>query len=648
MTPTGSKSCAAGLASLELLSLTNRSLFIFSVSPTDIVHNFPVRIVLHAFLCLRFLPLMFWVLVACLGAARADTAVSGAITANTVWATAGSPYVLNGDVTISNQALLTLEAGTQVRMGPGANLIVDHGAIRAIGRSDLPVVITSVKEGGASSPAPGDWGRIIFRDGTDDAATRLDWVRVRFGLGLKIEAASPTLNNVAIDYQAGPALEIDLASSPVGSGLSAEGNSINGILTPAGEVSGELKWGLRGIPYVVASGELSIGAKPRLVSVAPSTIEQGSATLVTLSGVRLQGLSNVGFDKPGLDASVQPGITATQAQMLVTAGVNVPIGLASITAMTDAGEIRLANAITVKRKEPKLVSVSPASVYTRQAAQTLDITGQDISPSSAVELDGVPLVTQYLSATHLQAILPTQTAAASRVLRLRTPDPDAPDVPMFSNALTVVVQVPPLVSLKGATEYGAPANAVTEFTINQPAVTAVGDYLLLLVYRRVAVGVPAGYTLLAEVANNSAYQWVSVYGKSADVAGAAAQRITLASASPRVGASILTLRASGATPVLYGPWKQLIPGQASAHSVPAATSPVAGLAVAVNHEGFALIDGTTSFYANSPYIPARVGTAVQNRFAVATRNVSQGTALAGSVTTCCNSDGGDMVFVLGW
>src|SRR2546422_9461198 len=85
-------------------------------------------------------------------ATEAATSVSGPITTDTVWSLAQSPFDVTSDVTVNSGATLTLEAGVAVRLGPGTNLIVNAGALRAIGTSAQPIVITSSADNGSGSP----------------------------------------------------------------------------------------------------------------------------------------------------------------------------------------------------------------------------------------------------------------------------------------------------------------------------------------------------------------------------------------------------------------------------------------------------------------------------------------------------------------
>ena len=198
--------------------------------------------------------------------AQAQTPVSGAIGANTRWTLAGSPYVVNDNLYIQGGATLTIDPGVVVSMGNAVRLQVVSGAVIAVGTASQPIVVQSDKVRQGQTPAAGDWGPWLFSAGTLPTS-RLEHVRLQHGKGMVIEAASPVLNQVEWVAHQGAALTVDLQSSPSGVGLKASGCDLNGIAVPAGDVTGSVKWSLRGIPYVVSTGRLSVGASPALSAV---------------------------------------------------------------------------------------------------------------------------------------------------------------------------------------------------------------------------------------------------------------------------------------------------------------------------------------------------------------------------------------------
>ncbi|WP_147436403.1 hypothetical protein [Acidovorax sp. 106] len=198
--------------------------------------------------------------------------VSGSIAANTRWTAAQSPVTVQGNVTLDQDATLTVDPGVQIRMEPSSSFTVMRGAVRAVGTQDQPIVITSAK----SSPAPGDWGVWRFTEGTRNEQTQWDYVRVEYGSGLVVEKSSPTLNRVSLRFNNGPAVRIDLESSPVGKGLTAEGNLIDAVLVPAGVITGQVSWALAGIPYFVEQGLVEVGLAQMLIEPAEIKVPRNS------------------------------------------------------------------------------------------------------------------------------------------------------------------------------------------------------------------------------------------------------------------------------------------------------------------------------------------------------------------------------------
>lgn len=295
--------------------------------------------------------------------ARAATPVGGPIDVDTVWRAEQSPFDVTGDVAVRNGATLTIEAGVTLYMRSGTNLIVEQGALRALGTAAAPVVITSPRDQGTDTPAPGDWGQLRFLDGTLDTATLLQYTQIRYGKGLVVESASPTLNNVTIAGHAGPAIAVDLRASPTGTGNRALGNTLDGIQVPPGDILGSVNWSLQGVPYVV-TGTLGIGAPPVISAIEPATIEQGAAVDGVMRGTRLSGAESLTFDGTGVTAVVRDGGTDTQVPVTIAAAPAAALGARGALAQVAAGQIRLDGALSVLFPLPpiQLTGVVPTSI----------------------------------------------------------------------------------------------------------------------------------------------------------------------------------------------------------------------------------------------------------------------------------------------
>ncbi|MGF6212185.1 hypothetical protein, partial [Comamonas sp. 4034] len=220
-----------------------------------------------------------WILLAAIlgmQQATAQTVVTGSITGNTTLRAAQSPYSFQGDVIVDNNATLSIEPGVTIQMAAAASFTIKKGALQAVGTPSLPIKITSA----AATPAAGDWRQWRFTTGTNNALTQLSYVTIEYGSGVAIEGSSPVINNTAINHHSGPAITIDLASSPVGTGNTASGNSLNAISVPTGTIRAQVVWGVVGIPYLVQQGLVNIGQAP--LALEPSKLKLSPGVVAML------------------------------------------------------------------------------------------------------------------------------------------------------------------------------------------------------------------------------------------------------------------------------------------------------------------------------------------------------------------------------
>ena len=212
------------------------------------------------------------------GVAQA-TDVSGTISTNTTWTEANSPYRLHGDVVLDGNVRLTIQPGVEVRMASGASFTLRKGYLQAVGTATKPIIITSDE----AQPKPGDWRQWRLTSGTNSAQTMLDYVEISWGSGLVIEGSSPTLNNLTVQNNSGPAISIDLAASPIGHNLSAIGNSLNAIAVPSGTIRNDVVWGLVGIPYLVRQGIVQVGQSPLALEPLRLKLSPGVVAILRLA-----------------------------------------------------------------------------------------------------------------------------------------------------------------------------------------------------------------------------------------------------------------------------------------------------------------------------------------------------------------------------
>lgn len=375
-------------------------------------------------------------------AVSAATVVSGSITNDTVWQKSQSPYQITADLTIDSGATLTVEAGTVIYFDANTNLIVNSGALVARGTSADPILFTSQLES-TSAAVPGNWGQIRFFNGTNDAVTILEHATIRYGNGVVIQGAAPTLNNTVISDNIGPAVSIDLTAEPAGQGNQAFNNDINGIAVPAGVITGSAVWKLKGIPYVVADGELSVGAAPTITGVTPNQIEQGQTTTATITGSRLSGAERVSLSSAQLTATIAGSGTDTAIPVTIVAASTASQTTVDVDVQVAAGKARIDGAVTVILPQPKLNAISPSAVYANRHYPALSILGANFNATSVVTLNGAELPTTFVDSTTLTANVAAQTAG-EKVLRVRSVDPTTSGSYFFSNAFSFIVLTPSL------------------------------------------------------------------------------------------------------------------------------------------------------------------------------------------------------------
>ncbi len=207
-----------------------------------------------------------------------STIVSGDITTNTTWTTAGSPYIVTSNIAVAVTATLTVEPGVEVQFQQYRALTV-NGTLIAVGTASQPISFT------ATTKQPGWWYGIEI-DGTASApntGSRLDYVTVEYGgrsngnLYLYYATAQVTnsrfrssSNDGIYGSSAGVAHIADSSFNdngryaiqftdgsvnPVLARLSASGNGTNAIALGGGTLSGSHVWEALGIPYIALGNQ---------------------------------------------------------------------------------------------------------------------------------------------------------------------------------------------------------------------------------------------------------------------------------------------------------------------------------------------------------------------------------------------------------
>ena len=198
--------------------------------------------------------------------ARAQTPVSGSITTDTTWTVAGSPYVLDGEVTIGAGSTLSIEPGVVVKGLDANSFLRVEGNLQADS-----AVFTSYKDdfhggdtnndGGMLPALPGDWGAISYEPGSGGY---LSGCLVLYGGGnviyeVAVNDSSPAISSSTISKSQNKGLYI-AGGDPAINGNTFSDNVTDGLesVAPLATVSGNVFSGNGGVairlPATIGAG----------------------------------------------------------------------------------------------------------------------------------------------------------------------------------------------------------------------------------------------------------------------------------------------------------------------------------------------------------------------------------------------------------
>ncbi len=114
--------------------------------------------------------------------------VSGALSTDTAWTSAGGPYLVTANLTVNNGVTLTIQAGTTVFLASGVNISVANGGrILADGTDGAHIRFTRPQGSSAN------WGGITFNGAVGSVESRLSYVDIEANTATALDVNAGTV-----------------------------------------------------------------------------------------------------------------------------------------------------------------------------------------------------------------------------------------------------------------------------------------------------------------------------------------------------------------------------------------------------------------------------------------------------------------------
>ena len=256
-----------------------------------------------------FMPLvfLFWCVA---GPAFAMTTVpSGTLGSSQTWTATGSPYILQGDLTVPAGVTLTLAADVVVQMGPGddqaAHLDTTRTELRISGQlivngvSGRPVRVVS----GSANPATGDfYGVVVLTGGavsssflqverghrcihqTGGTGTYDDVRLLDCGVGLTADGGGPIVNRAEVLRSTGHGVVVGTAATLTGSRMRVADSGGTGVLSDGALTLSSSVIARNGALGIVAQTTSAV----RVSSIVHCTVAGNTGSGIAFSGSNVQ------------------------------------------------------------------------------------------------------------------------------------------------------------------------------------------------------------------------------------------------------------------------------------------------------------------------------------------------------------------------
>ncbi|MFD1873758.1 IPT/TIG domain-containing protein [Hymenobacter bucti] len=231
---------------------------------------------------------------------------------------------------------------------------------------------------------------------------------------------------------------------------------------------------------------------PTLLSFTPASGLVGTA--VTVTGTNLTGTSTVTLN----GSSVSSFTVVDDATLTFVVPATATSGLLGVTTLGGTATSAGSFTVLLPNPAPLISNLSPSSAAAGSGAVALTVTGTGYVSSSAIQFNGVPLPTTFLSATQLTATIPATALATAGTYAVTVANPVPGGGSSPSADFTVTTPAPTLVSFSPAsgpvgtlvTVTGTNLLGATTVTLNG---ASVGSYSITNA-TSLTLTVPAGAT----------------------------------------------------------------------------------------------------------------------------------------------------------
>lgn len=304
-----------------------------------------------------------------------------------IWVNQTVVYVIwEEDLQLLASSKLEIAPGMQIKLGRGADLLVD-GTLLAEGTAAHPVFFSSIRDdtlcgvgafdepvcdtdnGGESTPAVGDWGRIQFNPGSDGSSISRAVIAYSGASELEPVSLDPIL--------ADPPLLLDNAA-PTLANISFTANLTNGAQLKAPQDWATASWENPTVVYVVPD-DIGVPLDSTLTITPGMKIKFGPAASLLISGtLKAEGTASKPISFSSIRDDTLCGVGASDEPVCDTDGAGP-----TTPAIGDWGGIQFASgsgaASTIQR-----------AIIRYSGAANLDIaSGQPVIEDAAIVLDGV-------------------------------------------------------------------------------------------------------------------------------------------------------------------------------------------------------------------------------------------------------------------